>query len=106
MHDRQLAHLSAITSLNEMMRKGTFYITTVKEVAEAIGAVPDAAALRILRPLHCMTISDMPHELRNALPELIERCIGTPAYQFTITQPEHPELVLAGTIRMLTRERA
>lgn len=102
MNDRQLAHLSAITSLNEMMRKGTFYISTVTEVAEAIGAVPDSAALRILRPLHCMKLGDMPAELREALPKLIERCIGTPAYQFTVTQADNPALVATGTVRLLT----
>lgn len=102
MNDRQLAHLSAIASLNEMMRKGKFYISTVTEVAEAIGATPDAAAMRILRPLHCMSISDMPPELRQALPSLIERCIGTPAYQFTVTQADNPALVAAGTVRLLT----
>lgn len=106
MNDRQLAHLSAITSLNEMMRKGTFYISTVTEVADAIGAVPDSAALRILRPLHCMKIGDMPLELRQSLPALIERCIGTPAYQFSVTQADHPALVQAGTIKLLTGGRA
>lgn len=102
--DRQLAHLSAITSLNEMMRKGKFYVSTVREVAEAIGAIPDGQAMRILQPLHCMNISDLPPELREALPRLIERCIGVPAYQFQLTPVDHPELVNAGTLRLLTRQ--
>lgn len=106
MNDRQLAHLSAITSLNDMMRKGTFYISTVTEVAKAIGAVPDSRALDILRPLHCMDIGRMPQELRDALPSLIERCIGTPAHQFALTTPDHPALVQAGTIKLLTRGAA
>lgn len=85
MNDRQLSHLSAITALNEMLRKGTFYISTITEVAETIGASPDTAAMRILRPLHCMKIGDMPQELRDSLPRLIERCLSVPAYQFQIT---------------------
>lgn len=106
--DKQLAHLSAITALNEMMRKGTFYISTVTEVAEAIGAVPDARAMRILRPLHCMKIGDLPDELRAGLPGLIARCISVPAYQFEVTPltPERASLVQTGTIRLLTKDSA
>ena len=106
MNDRQLAHLSAIASLNDMMRKGTFYISTVTEVAKAIGAVPDPRAMDILRPLHCMEIGRLPPELRDAIPALIERCIGTPAYQFSAHQADNPALVQAGTVRMLTRGAA
>lgn len=106
MNDKHLAHLSALASLNEMMRKGTFYISTVTEVAEAIGAIPDQAALRILRPLHCMKIGDLPPELRAALPQLIERCISVPAYQFQLTAltPEQQLTLRGNTIRLLTRE--
>lgn len=105
MNDQQLAHLSAITSLNEMMRKGTFYVSTVTEVADAIGAIPDGAALRILRPLHCMKIGDMPADLREALPRLIERCIGVPAHQFQVTTPTNAALVEQATVLRLTGGR-
>ena len=108
MNDGQLAQLSALASLNEMMRKGTFYISTVREVAAALGAVPDHRAMEILQPLHCMSISKMPDELREALPALIERCVNVPAYQFQLTAvtPEGAARVQAGTIRLLTRGAA
>lgn len=104
MNDNQLGQISALTALNEMMRKGTFYISTVREVADALKATPDARALEILKPLHCMEISRMPPELREALPKLIERCINVPAYQFQITPltSEQTARVQMGTIRVLT----
>lgn len=103
--DRQLAHLSALHSLNEMLRKGSFYINTVTDVADALGTVPDGAAMRILRPLHCARIGDMAPELREALPRLIERAIGVPAHQFEHIglTPERQALVDRGTVRLLTR---
>lgn len=106
MNDTQLAKLSALASLNEMMRSGKFYISTVTEVAKAIGSVPDARAMDILRPLHCMDISRMPPELQRALPQLIERCINVPAYQFQLTQltPEQQQRLQGNTIRLLTRD--
>lgn len=106
MNDTQLAQLSALASLNEMMRSGKFYISTVTEVAKAIGAVPDARALEILRPLHCMEISRMPAELQQALPKLIERCINVPAYQFQLTAltPEQQVRLQGNNLRLLTRD--
>jgi hypothetical protein len=105
-NDTQLAQLSALTSLNEMMRSGKFDISTVTEVAKALGAVPDAKAMDILRPLHCMEISRMPPELQRALPQLIERCINVPAYQFQVTAltPEQQQRLQGNTLRLLTRE--
>lgn len=107
MDDRQLAQLSALAALNEMMRKGTFFITTVREVADALGAVPDHRAMDILKPLHCMDISRMSPELREALPRLIERCVNVPAYQFQVTAvtPEEADRVRSATIRLLTATR-
>lgn len=101
MNDTQLGYLSALTALNEMMRKGTFYVSTVREVAKTLGATPDERAMTILEPLHCVKIGSMPAELQEALPGLIERCVSVPAYQFQATRPDHPELVRSGTIRVL-----
>lgn len=106
MNDQQLAQLSALASLNEMMRGGKFYISTVTEVAKALGAVPDARAMDILRPLHCMDISRMPPELQAALPKLIERCIAVPAYQFQLTAltPEQQVRLQGNNLRLLTKD--
>lgn len=85
MDDTKLAHLSALTSLNAMMRGGYFSITTVDSVAKMLGSVVDTRAYNILRPLHCVDWGSIPPELRQEIPALIERCIGVPAYQFSVT---------------------
>lgn len=47
--------------------------------------MPDGQAYKILRTVHCVAWSDMPAELRDAVPKLIERCLRVPAYQFQLT---------------------
>lgn len=84
MDDTKLAHLSALTSLNAMMRGGYFSITTVDSVAKMLGSVVDARAYNILRALHCVDWGSIPPELRQEIPALIERCVGVPAYQFSV----------------------
>jgi hypothetical protein len=105
MNDQQLSHLSVLPALNKMMTSGHFSICTVDEAVKTLGTVPDAQAYRILRPLHCVNWSDMPAELRDAVPRLIERCVNVPAHQFQLTQltPARAALVQSATIRLLTR---
>lgn len=103
MNDQQLSHLAVLTALNNMMRGKHFSICTVDEAVKTLNTVPDARALAILRPLHCVNWSDMPPELYSAVPQLIERCINVPAHQFQLT-PTTPEGLLrvqAGTLRLL-----
>lgn len=102
MNDVQLSQLSALTALNALMRADSFNICTIREVIKLLGTTPDGQALKILEPLHCMRYGDMPAELREAIPKLIERCIAVPAYQFQIT-PAEAARVQSATIRLLTR---
>ena len=85
MTDLDLQKLSALTSLNAMMRKPYFDVCTVDTVIKMLGTVPDRTAHDMLRSLHCVNWSDMPIELRDAVPKLIERCCNVPAYQFQRT---------------------
>lgn len=105
MTDRQLAHLSVLTALNKMMTGDFFSICAVDAAVAALGTIPDGAAYKILRPLHCVAWRDMPRELRDAVPKLIERCLHVPAYQFQITEvtPEQAARAQLGTLRLLTR---
>lgn len=105
MNDAQLSHLSVLTSLNAMMTSARFDICTVDAAIKTLGCVPDGRAYTILRPLHCIQWQDMPAELRDSVPRLIERCINVPAHQFQITPktPERAALVQAGTLKLLTR---
>lgn len=106
MNDAQLTHLSVLTALNKMMTGSHFSICTVDDAIKALNVVPDGQAYKILRPLHCMHWVDMPRELREAVPKLIERCLEVPAHQFqiTATTPEQTARVQAATLRLLTRE--
>jgi len=106
--DAQLTHLSVRTAINKMMQGGHFSICTLDDAVKALGTVPEAAAYRILRPLHCVSWMDMPRELRDAVPKLIERCLQIPAYQFQITEvtPDVAARVQSGAIKLLTRGAA
>lgn len=106
MNDTQLAQLGVLTSLNKMMRGKYFDITTVDAAAQVLGAQPDGRAYKILRTVHCVHWGDMPAELRDAIPKLIERCINVPAYQFQLTAitPEQQTRLQGNTLRLLTRE--
>ena len=86
MNDTQLAQLSVLTALNKMMRDSHFDICVVDAAVKALGAQPEGRAYQILRTVHCVQWGDMPQELRDAVPKLIERCINVPAYQFQINQ--------------------
>lgn len=106
MNDSQLSHLSVLTSLNKMMTGNHFDICTLDAAIRVLRVVPNGKAYEILRPLHCINWKDMPTELREAVPKLIERCLSVPAHQFQITPmtPERSALVQAGTLRLLTRD--
>lgn len=106
MNDTQLAQLSVLTALNQMMRGRHFDICTVDAAAKTLGAQPDGRAYQILRTVHCVQWGDMPPELRDAVPKLIERCINVPAYQFQLTAltPEQQVRLQGNTLRLLTRD--
>ena len=83
MDDNALRDASALTALNHMMRGGHFNICTIDSVAKLLNRHPDAIAYSILRPLHCVNWNEMPTELRNEIPQLIQRCLGVePSFQF------------------------
>lgn len=107
MDDTKLAQLSVLTTLNKMMRSSRFSICTVDDAVKVLGTMPDRRAYDILSTLHCVEWGDMPTELRDSVPKLIERCINVPAYQFQITElpTQEQRLRLASnTLRLLTRE--
>lgn len=77
---------SAICSLNNMMKKGTFYISDINDIAKMMGITPDATAMSILRPLHCVPFEQMTPYLREQVPELIKQALGgDPIYEFEYT---------------------
>lgn len=86
-----LKQLAALTALNHMMTKGHMDICTVRNVGEILRVDPkqDQEAYAILQSLHCVDFGKMPAELREAIPDLVQRCLGvSPIYEFKTTRPD------------------
>ena len=64
-------------ALDNMVRKGHFNICAIRDIQNMNNTVGEAEALRILAPLHCVDFADMPKDVREALPDLIRRALGT-----------------------------
>ena len=78
-----LKTLTALTALNNMLAKGFFDICTVNNVAKMLEVDPLGEAHTILQTLHCIHFNTMPAELRNAIPRLVQECLGVaPIFQF------------------------
>lgn len=66
----------AMTALNNMLSKGHFDICTIRNVAELLNVHPKAEEYIMLQSLHCIDYAKMPTEVRQAIPELIRRCLS------------------------------
>ncbi len=105
--NQHLKELAAVTALNSMFNENHFSICTLDRVASLLGRRPEAEAYRLLRTLHCIDYADMPAELRDALPGLVAKCIGTePVFQFPLPvaapapPPPPPERTMKPTKRL------
>lgn len=79
-----LKQMAAMTALNNMMQKDSFSICTIDNVGKVLGVNPKGESYDILYTLHCVNFSKMQPELRDAIPDLIQQCLGVaPVYQFT-----------------------
>lgn len=95
-----LKRLSAETALNNMMASGHFSICAVRDAAKLLGVNPQGDAYDILQPLHCIDWDKMPAALRDAVPGLIEQCIGMqPTYVFRLSEPRDARRVVDITPR-------
>jgi hypothetical protein len=67
-----------------MMRGGHFSICTIDNVGKLLGIEPRGSdAYNVLHTLHCIDWNAMPPQLREAVPGLINECLGiAPAFQF------------------------
>lgn len=79
-----IKQLVAITALNEMMRSGFFSICTIDKVGSLLCLDVRNDSYKILSVLHCVSFSNMPPEVRSAIPGLINDCLGSnDIFQFT-----------------------
>ena len=106
---QQLKELSALTALNHMMQQGRFDVCCLREVGELLGVNPKShASYAILAPLHCIYFDKMPAPLRDAIPSLVQDCLGvSPTYQFASIKPQVIEVDTpqpkSGFLRLLGR---
>lgn len=84
--DESMDMMIAATALNNMFRKGYFDICCVKNVAKVLNVQPDASAIDKLAPLHCIQWSDMPAQVRDAVPGLIQQALlnGNIPFEFSM----------------------
>lgn len=52
-----------------------FSICTVRKIAEIIGAPQSGPAWKMLDALHCINYADMPQDLRESIPHLVNECL-------------------------------
>ena len=79
----------ALTALNSMMAGNYFTISTIDSVGKLLEVNPgDSPAYTMLRPLHCIDWNKMPPEVREAVPALIQECLGVaPVFKFKTLEP-------------------
>jgi hypothetical protein len=62
----------ASVALKKMLTGASFSICTITDIGEMLHINPRGTqAFKMLKPLHCMDYSDMPAEVREAIPGLI-----------------------------------
>jgi len=88
-HMTDIKNLAAMTALNSMMQSPFFNICTIHNVAELMGVNPKGEAYATLAVLHCIHWDKMPIELREAVPGLIQQCLGiAPSYVLKTLEQE------------------
>lgn len=81
----EIKQRAALVALNAMMKKGWMDICTINQVAEMLEVQPDKQAHDVLRSLHCVHFDQMPRDLHQEIPALIQRALcGADVFQFEL----------------------
>lgn len=85
---RDLKDKIAMAALNNMLAGSHFSICTIDTIGEMLGVSVKGEAYAMLRSLHCMDWGKMPAEIKEAVPGLIQECLGVaPVFQFRTMTP-------------------
>lgn len=81
----ELKVVAALTSINAMFGGSHFSICTIDRAAKLLAVHVERDAYDILHALHCVRWSEMPADLRAAIPGLVKQalCQGGDAFRFT-----------------------
>ena len=64
------------TALRKMFKQGHFSICTVDSCLEVLGIARGGETYRQLHALHCVDYADMPRELADRIPGMLQRVFG------------------------------
>jgi hypothetical protein len=71
----EVKRMVVLTALKKLLNNDNFYITDLRKIAELVGVPDSGPAWQLLSPLSCVKYHDMPKELRDAIPHLINECL-------------------------------
>jgi hypothetical protein len=69
--------LVVVTAMKELLTESFFSICKLKKIADLIGTPTHGRAWDLLSALHCTNYADMPLQLRESIPHLINECLTT-----------------------------
>ena len=88
MNIERLQSLAVVTALNEMLEANYFDICTVDAMLKVLHLPAGGEIYDVLRTLHCIHYAQMPKELRDAIPEMLQEVLGvSPTYKFQTLDP-------------------
>ena len=88
MNIERLQALAVVSSINKMLQANYFDICTVDAILKVLHLPAGGEIYDVLRTLHCIHYAQMPKELRDAIPEMLQAVLGvSPTYKFQTLDP-------------------
>lgn len=94
------------TAMQAMFKKGWVDITAIRKCLEIASIVAPAEPLRNLEALHCVHFSDMPPELVQRIPGMLQECfrgldLNSLVPPAPIPEPSKPDRPRHGWLKLL-----
>ena len=71
----KLQILAAQAAIDKMISRGSFSICTIDKILEMTTGIPDKKDYQVLSLIHCVRFSDLPKELLEELPAIMQRVL-------------------------------
>lgn len=71
----EVKRLVMLQATKKLFTNQHFSISTLREIAEIINVPTKGPAWNLLQPLHCVNYDDMPDQLRESIPHLVNECL-------------------------------
>lgn len=104
MDGNEIIMAAVTTSLNRMFKIGWVDVICIKECAGLLDQNPEGKALDVLETLHCVYFKDMPRDLVETIPLLVNEVLfdnPTPTLKVGVVPPtpSEVEITLSGVRR-------